>query len=67
MTQLRTSKSKGFFRTPVSGAFDQYLQDIQKLPLIGSAEEERRLARRARAGDEDCAERLVTANLRFVT
>jgi RNA polymerase primary sigma factor len=42
MTQLRTSKSKGFFRTPVSGAFDQYLQDIQKLPLIGSAEEERR-------------------------
>jgi RNA polymerase primary sigma factor len=66
MTQLRTSKSKGFFRTPVSGAFDQYLQDIQKLPLIGSAEEERRLARRARAGDEDCAERLVTANLRFV-
>jgi RNA polymerase primary sigma factor len=66
MTQLRTSKSKGFFRTPVSGAFDQYLQDIQKLPLIGSAEEERRLARRARAGDEACAERLVTANLRFV-
>jgi RNA polymerase primary sigma factor len=66
MTQLRTSKSKGFFRTPVSGAFDQYLQDIQKLPLIGSAQEERRLARLARAGDEDCAERLVTANLRFV-
>jgi RNA polymerase primary sigma factor len=42
------------------------LQDIQKLPLIENAEEERRLARRARAGEQDAAERLVTANLRFV-
>ena len=66
MAQLRSEKQKGFFRTPASGAFDLYLQDIQKLPLIGSAEEERRLARRARAGDVKCAERLVTANLRFV-
>src|SRR5205814_1492833 len=49
-----------------SNAFDQYLQDIQKLPLITDAEEERRLARRAQAGDEKAAERLVTANLRFV-
>ena len=60
------SKSKGFFRSSPSTAFDQYLQDIQKLPLIGDAEEERRLARRAQAGDEKAAERLVTANLRFV-
>jgi RNA polymerase primary sigma factor len=66
MTQVRSGKSKAFFRTPASGAFDQYLQDIQKLPLIENAEEERRLARRARAGDQDSAERLVTANLRFV-
>src|ERR1043165_2320918 len=60
------SKSKGFFRSSPSTAFDQYLQDIQKLPLISDAEEERRLARRAQAGDEKAAERLVTANLRFV-
>ena len=60
------SKSKGFFRSSPSTAFDQYLQDIQKLPLITDAEEERRLARRAQAGDEKAAERLVTANLRFV-
>jgi RNA polymerase primary sigma factor len=66
MAQLRSEKQKSFFRTPASGAFDLYLQDIQKLPLIGSAEEERRLARRAREGDVKCAERLVTANLRFV-
>jgi RNA polymerase primary sigma factor len=66
MTQVRSSRTKAFFRTPPSGAFDQYLQDIQKLPLIENAEEERRLARRARAGEQDAAERLVTSNLRFV-
>src|SRR3982075_663959 len=60
------SRSKGFFRSSPSTAFDQSLQDIQKLPLITDAEEERRLARRAQAGDEKAAERLVTANLRFV-
>ena len=47
-------------------SFDQYLHDIQRLPLITDVEEERRLARRARCGDPDAAERLVTANLRFV-
>jgi len=66
MPQLRTSKAKAFFYTGSSTAFDQYLQDIQKLPLIKDPEEERRLARRARSGDRKAAERLVTANLRFV-
>ena len=47
-------------------AFDQYLLDIRKLPLITDPMEERRLARRARKGDREAAERLVTANLRFV-
>jgi RNA polymerase primary sigma factor len=53
---------------PVSAAesFEQYLRDIKDLPMIGSVEEERALARRARDGDPDAAERLVTANLRFV-
>ena len=53
-------------RSAPSGAFDQYLHDIQKLPLITDPAEEKRLARRAQAGDETAAERLVTANLRFV-
>ncbi len=66
MAQLKSSKSRAFFRTGVSGAFDQYLQDIQKLPLIKERKEERRLARLAQKGDRDAAERLVTANLRFV-
>ena len=61
-----SSRARGFFRSSPSTAFDQYLQDIQKLPLIQEAEEERRLARRAQKGDELAAERLVTANLRFV-
>src|SRR3972149_2534192 len=66
MAQLRATKSKAFFRISASGAFDQYLQDIQKLPLIRDPHEERRLARKARRGDQRAAERLVTANLRFV-
>src|ERR671921_786385 len=66
MQQVTESRSRGMFRSPPSTAFDQYLQDIQKLPPISDAEEERRLARRAQKGDEIAAERLVTANLRFV-
>lgn len=59
-------RSKSFFRSSPSTAFDQYLQDIQKLPLISDPAEEKRLARLAQKGDERAAERLVTANLRFV-
>lgn len=62
----RESQPKGFFRSTPSSAFDQYLNDIQKLPLITDAAEERRLARLAQDGDESAAEKLVTANLRFV-
>ena len=47
-------------------SFEQYLRDIKDLPMIGSVEEERALARRAREGCPESAERLVTANLRFV-
>ena len=47
-------------------SFDQYLQDVEKYPLIQDPQEERELARRARVGDKEAAERLVTANLRFV-
>jgi RNA polymerase primary sigma factor len=66
MQQVTESRAKGFFRATPSTAFDQYLHDIQKLTLIDDPEEERRLARRAQKGDERAAERLVTANLRFV-
>lgn len=66
MTVVETRPSRGFTRSSPSTAFDQYLQDIQKLPLITNIEEERRLARCAQQGDELAAERLVTANLRFV-
>jgi RNA polymerase primary sigma factor len=66
MQQVTESRTKGFVRSSPSTAFDQYLHDIQKLPLITDPEEERRLARRAQKGDEQAAERLVTANLRFV-
>ena len=66
MRKLGTSKAKAFFHVSSSTAFDQYLHDIQKLPMITNREEERRVARRAGAGDRKAAERLVTSNLRFV-
>jgi RNA polymerase primary sigma factor len=66
MEHVSETRSRAYFRSSPSSAFDQYLQDIQKLPLIEDPAEERRLARRAQKGDERAAERLVTANLRFV-
>jgi len=55
-----------FFSSRALDSFDQYLQDVEKYPLIEDPAEERALARRARTGDKAAAERLVTANLRFV-
>ena len=66
MQRAAEGRSRQYFRAAPSTAFDQYLRDIQRLPLIRDPEEERRLARRAQAGDEAAVERLVTANLRFV-
>ncbi|TDJ49034.1 MAG: RNA polymerase sigma factor RpoD/SigA [Gemmatimonadetes bacterium] len=55
-----------FFNSRALDSFDQYLQDVERYPLISDPKEERRIARRAREGDKQAAERLVTANLRFV-
>jgi len=55
-----------YFSSKALDSFDQYLHDVEKYPLIEDAETEREIARRARAGDRRAAERLVTANLRFV-
>jgi RNA polymerase primary sigma factor len=66
MQHATEGRTRTFFRSSPSTAFDQYLQDIQRLPLISDPAEERRLARRAQQGDQQAAERLVTANLRFV-
>lgn len=55
-----------FLSSRALDSFDQYLHDVEKYPLIEDPAEERALAHRARAGDKAAAERLVTANLRFV-
>lgn len=55
-----------FMNSRALDSFDQYLFDVEKYPLIEDPMEERELARRARTGDKEAAERLVTANLRFV-
>src|SRR5688500_14895183 len=52
-----------FMNSRALDSFDQYLFDVEKYPLIQDPEEERALAR---ACDKEAAERLVTANLRFV-
>src|SRR3989441_7046024 len=66
MARSNGGKAKAFFRANPSGAFDQYLQDIQKLPLIKDPAEERRLARRGQGGGGKTAQRPVTAKLPFV-
>jgi RNA polymerase primary sigma factor len=55
-----------FFDSRNLDSFDQYLQDVERYPLIADPKEEREIARKARVGDRGAAERLVTANLRFV-
>lgn len=46
-------------------SFEKYLTDISKYEMV-SVEEEVKLARRIREGDEKALEKLVRANLRFV-
>lgn len=68
MPRARAGKPRPVLRPSASAgaSFDQYLHDIQKLPMVTDIAEERRLARRAQRGDPVAADRLVTANLRFV-
>jgi RNA polymerase primary sigma factor len=66
MAHVRPGKPRPSSRPAPADAFDQYLLDIKKLPMIEDPAEERRLARLAREGSPEAAERLVTANLRFV-
>ena len=47
-------------------AYQLYVRDLARYPMFASPEVERDVARKARAGDRQAAERLVTANLRFV-
>src|SRR4026209_403687 len=63
--RVRTSP-RALHRSAPNNAFDQYLLDIRKLPMIEHPKEEIRLAKRARRGDQVAIDRLVTANLRFV-
>ncbi|HLG06949.1 MAG TPA: RNA polymerase sigma factor RpoD/SigA, partial [Gemmatimonadales bacterium] len=60
------SVPRNLHRSAPANAFDQYLLDIRKLPMIENPKEEIRLARRALKGDQAAVDRLVTANLRFV-
>ena len=48
-----------FFDTRALDSFDQYLQDVERYPLIQDPATEREIARKARAGDRQAAERLV--------
>ncbi len=51
--------------TPREDALERYLREIGKYPLV-DREEEARLARRIRAGEEEALDKLVRSNLRFV-
>ena len=62
MRQIKISKS---ITNRESASLEKYLSDIGKEPMI-AAEEEVRLARLIREGDEEAFDRLTRANLRFV-
>lgn len=62
MRQLKISKS---ITNRESQSLEKYLQEIGKVELV-SAEEEVKLARKIRQGDQSALERLTKANLRFV-
>jgi len=49
----------------VAGAIDLYLDDLGRHPLLDPDEEDR-VARRARTGDQEALDTLVRSNLRFV-
>ncbi len=66
MRTIRDRRIKPSVRSASGGSFDQYLLDIRKLPMITDPKEEIRLAKRAKKGDPEAMDRLVTANLRFV-
>jgi RNA polymerase sigma-32 factor len=48
-----------------SASLDRYIQQVRAIPKL-SREDEHQLAIRAREGDQDAADRLVEANLRYV-
>lgn len=48
-----------------SSTVKKYLSDISKIPLL-TAEEEKKLAKKIRAGNEKARERMIQANLRLV-
>src|ERR1043165_6397848 len=62
MRQLKITKS---ITNRESQSLEKYLQEIGREELI-TAEEEVRLARKIREGDQDALDKLTKANLRFV-
>jgi RNA polymerase primary sigma factor len=62
MRQLKISKS---ITNRESQSLEKYLQEIGRVEMI-SAEEEVKLAKQIRKGDQQALERLTKANLRFV-
>src|SRR5574339_968050 len=62
MRQLKITKS---ITNRESQSLEKYLQEIGKVELI-SAEEEVKLARQIKQGDQKALDRLTKANLRFV-
>jgi RNA polymerase primary sigma factor len=62
MRQLKITKS---ITNRESQSLEKYLQEIGKVELIGP-EEEVRLARQIKLGDQAALDKLTKANLRFV-
>ncbi len=57
--------TRSLFSGPTDGSLDQYFKEISRYPLIDQ-EEEARLAKGIRRGEEEALDKLVRSNLRFV-
>jgi RNA polymerase primary sigma factor len=65
LARTKRSKSSSSPRRLDEGSLNIYLKEIAKIPLLDK-EEEFELALKARQGDAEAKEKLVSANLRFV-
>ncbi len=60
-----TAASNGAVAEATTDAMDLFLRELRRYPLL-SADEEKALARRVEAGDQEAKERMINSNLRLV-
>lgn len=63
--RVNQALSKGVYMKNERNAFELYMAEVEKIPLMTAAQE-KEVAEKARGGDKASKEKLIRANLRFV-